>query len=130
MVHHGHVQGSASEEGRRRAADQLRGVLDCRIVATGADVVTMDKIVALCRRRGFVFPSSEIYGGIGSTYDYRHQGGLTKEKIPSPLFCAMVEESGDIVALHSAHILQPRGRGGSRPAGGLTRPPVRRRTCQ
>jgi len=31
--------------------------------------VTMDKIVSLCRRRGFVFPSSEIYGGLGSTYD-------------------------------------------------------------
>jgi len=32
-----------------------------------ADAVTMDKIVSLCRRRGFVFPSSEIYGGLGST---------------------------------------------------------------
>ena len=31
--------------------------------------VTMEKIVSLCRRRGFVFPSSEIYGGLGSTYD-------------------------------------------------------------
>src|SRR6266436_5912708 len=36
--------------------------------------VTMDKIVSLCRRRGFVFPSSEIYGGLGSTYDYGHYG--------------------------------------------------------
>ena len=43
-----------------------------------ADVVTMDKIVALCKRRGFVFPSSEIYGGVGSTYDYGHYGVLLK----------------------------------------------------
>ena len=35
-----------------------------------ADVVTMDKIVSLCKRRGFVFQSSEIYGGISSSYDY------------------------------------------------------------
>jgi hypothetical protein len=38
--------------------------------------VTMEEIVALCKRRGFVFPSSEIYGGLGSTYDYGHYGVL------------------------------------------------------
>ena len=38
----------------------------------------MDKIVALCKRRGFIFPSSEIYGGVGSTYDYGHYGVLLK----------------------------------------------------
>ena len=36
------------------------------------DAVTMDKLVSLCKRRGFIFPSSEIYGGVGSTYDYGH----------------------------------------------------------
>ena len=45
------------------------------------DVVTMDKIVALCKRRGFIFPSSEIYGGIGSTYDYGHYGVLLKNNV-------------------------------------------------
>ena len=40
--------------------------------------VTMDEIVALAKRRGFVFPSSEIYGGLGSTYDYGHYGVLLK----------------------------------------------------
>src|SRR4029079_663606 len=43
------------------------------------DVVTMDKIVSLAKRRGFVFPSSEIYGGLGSAYDYGHYGVLLKE---------------------------------------------------
>src|SRR5262249_58393214 len=42
------------------------------------DTATMDKIVALCKRRGFVFPSSEIYGGVGSTYDFGHYGVLLK----------------------------------------------------
>ena len=37
---------------------------------SAADVVTMDKLVSLAKRRGFVFPSSEIYGGLGASYDY------------------------------------------------------------
>ena len=40
------------------------------------DKVTLDKVVALCKRRGFIFQSSEIYGGLGSTYDYGHYGVL------------------------------------------------------
>ena len=45
------------------------------------DVVTMDKVVALCKRRGFVFQSSEIYGGLASTYDYGHYGVLLKTNV-------------------------------------------------
>ena len=41
---------------------------------------TLDEIVALCKRRGFIFPSSEIYGGVGSTYDYGHYGVLLQEQ--------------------------------------------------
>ena len=76
------------------------------------DPVTMDKIVSLCRRRGFVFPSSEIYGGLGSTYDYGHYGVLTKNNIRSRWFASMVQERDDIVALDSAMILQPARLGG------------------
>ncbi|MDP3043732.1 MAG: glycine--tRNA ligase, partial [bacterium] len=36
--------------------------------------ITMDKIVSLCKRRGFVFPSSEIYGGFAAVYDYGPYG--------------------------------------------------------
>ena len=70
--------------------------------------VTMDKIVSLCRRRGFVFPSSEIYGGLGSTYDYGHYGVLMKNHIRSLWLRAMVQERDDIVAIDSAMILNPR----------------------
>ena len=69
--------------------------------------VTMDKIVSLCRRRGFVFPSSEIYGGLGSTYDYGHYGVLMKNHIRSLWLRAMVQERDDIVAIDSAVILNP-----------------------
>src|SRR4051794_41371751 len=88
------------------------------------DVVTMDKIVSLCRRRGFVFPSSEIYGGLGSTYDYGHYGGLTKNNIRSRWFDSLVRERDDVVALDSAVILNPAGWEASRPLQGVTHPPV------
>ncbi len=71
------------------------------------DVVTMDKIVSLARRRGFVFPSSEIYGGLGSAYDYWHYGVLLKENVKARWLEAMVRERDDIVALDSSIILHP-----------------------
>ena len=77
-------------------------------MAARDDVVTMDKIVSLCRRRGFVFPSSEIYGGLGSGYDYGHYGVLLKQNIRDRWLEAMVQERDDIVVLDTAIILHPR----------------------
>ncbi|MGD0167826.1 MAG: glycine--tRNA ligase, partial [Gaiellaceae bacterium] len=71
------------------------------------DVVTMEKIVSLCRRRGFVFPSSEIYGGLGSSYDYGHYGVLAKNNVKARWLEAMTQERDDIVALDSTIILHP-----------------------
>jgi glycyl-tRNA synthetase len=71
------------------------------------DAVTMDKIVALCKRRGFVFQSSEIYGGIGSTYDYGHYGVLLKSNVKSEWWRAMIQERDDVVALDAAIIMHP-----------------------
>src|SRR6266568_5120320 len=70
--------------------------------------VTMDKIVSLSKRRGFVFPSSEIYGGVGSTYDYGHYGVLLKQNVKNEWWRSMLQERDDIVALDSAIILHPR----------------------
>jgi glycyl-tRNA synthetase len=92
--------------------------------------VSMDTIVSLCRRRGFVFPSSEIYGGLGSTYDYGHYGVLTKNNIRSLWFRAMVQERDDIVALDSAIILNPRVWEASGHVAGFTDPLVDCRTCK
>ena len=94
------------------------------------DVVTMDKIVSLSRRRGFVFPSSEIYGGLGSTYDYGHYGVLTKNNIRSRWFDSMVQERDDIVALDSAVILNPLVWQASGHVEGFTDPLVDCRTCK
>src|SRR6266540_3889448 len=90
----------------------------------------MDKIVSLCRRRGFVFPSSEIYGGLGSTYDYGHYGVLTKNNIRELWFKAMVQEREDIVAIDSAIILHPRVWEASGHVSGFTDPLVDCRTCK
>src|ERR1044072_7334108 len=72
------------------------------------DPATMEEIVALCKRRGFVFPSSEIYGGLGSTYDYGHYGVLLKNNVKAEWWRAMLQERDDIVALDSAVLQHPR----------------------
>jgi glycyl-tRNA synthetase len=99
-------------------------------MAETAKPLTMDTIVSLCRRRGFVFPSSEIYGGLGSTYDYGHYGVLTKNNIRSHWFRTMVQERDDIVALDSAVILNPRVWEASGHVAGFTDPLVDCRTCK
>ena len=59
----------------------------------------MDKLVSLCKRRGFVFLSSEIYGGLGSSYDYGHYGVLLKNNIKAQWWRAMLQERDDILAI-------------------------------
>jgi glycyl-tRNA synthetase len=94
------------------------------------DTVTMDKIVSLCRRRSFVFPSSEIYGGLGSGYDYGHYGVLLKNNIRSRWLEAMVQERDDIVVLDTAIILHPSVWEASGHVAGFTDPLVDCRTCK
>jgi glycyl-tRNA synthetase len=93
------------------------------------DVVTMDKIVALCKRRGFIFPSSEIYGGVGSTYDYGHYGVLLKNNVKARWWHSMLTERDDIVALDAAIIMHPRTWEASGHLSGFTDPLVDCRTC-
>jgi glycyl-tRNA synthetase len=99
-------------------------------MAETAQPVTMETIVSLCRRRGFVFPSSEIYGGLGSTYDYGHYGVLTKNNIRELWLRSMVQERDDIVVLDSAIILNPRVWEASGHVSGFTDPLVDCRTCK
>jgi len=98
-------------------------------MATPADTVTMDKIVALCKRRGFIFASSEIYGGLGSTYDYGHYGVLLKSNVKAEWWRAMLQERDDIVALDSAILQHPRVWEASGHLAGFTDPLVDCRTC-
>lgn len=94
------------------------------------DVVTMDKIVALTKRRGFIFPSSEIYGGLGSTYDFAHYGVLLKANVKGEWWRSMLQERDDIVALDSAILQHPRTWEASGHLAGFTDPLVDCRTCK
>ncbi len=94
------------------------------------DAVTMDKIVSLSKRRGFVFQSSEIYGGIGSSYDYGHYGVLLKNNVKSQWWRAMLQERDDVVALDSAIIQHPQTWVASGHLAGFTDPLVDCRTCK
>ena len=96
---------------------------------SGAAGVTLDEVVALCKRRGFVFPSSEIYGGIVSTYDYGHYGVLLRNNLKGEWWRAMLDHE-EIVALDSAVIQHPRVWEASGHVGGFTDPLVDCRTCK
>jgi glycyl-tRNA synthetase len=95
----------------------------------GTTPATMDKIVSLCKRRGFIFPASEIYGGIANTYDYGHYGVLLKNNVVAQWWKAMIQERDDVVALDSAIIQHPRTWEASGHLAGFSDPLVDCRTC-
>ena len=66
---------------------------------------TVDTVVSLCKRRGFVYPSGEIYGGTRSAWDYGPLGVALKENIKRQWWRAMVQSRDDMVALDSSIIL-------------------------
>ena len=81
-----------------------------------------DAVVNLSKRRGFVFPSSEIYGGTRSAWDYGPLGVELKENVRRQWWQAMVTGRDDIVGLDSAVILAAAGVGGVRPRRHVQRP--------
>ncbi|MCH7754725.1 glycine--tRNA ligase, partial [candidate division KSB1 bacterium] len=68
----------------------------------------MNKLVALCKRRGFIFQSSEIYGGLDSSYDYGPLGVELKNNIKEFWWHSMVQTREDIVGLDSAILMHPK----------------------
>ena len=86
--------------------------------------LTLEEIVALCKRRGFIFPASEIYGGFANTYDYGHYGVLLKNNVKNEWWRAMLQERDDIVALDSAIIQHPKVWEASGHLAGFTDPLV------
>ena len=69
--------------------------------------VEMEKIVSLCRRRGFIFPSSEIYGGLSSCWDYGPLGVELKQNIKQAWWRAVVQERDDMVGLDTSILMHP-----------------------
>ena len=92
--------------------------------------VTMDKIVNLCKRRGFVFPSSEIYGGFASTWDYGPLGIELKRNIRETWWRYMVTARENVVGIESAVLMHPRVWEASGHIAGFSDPLVDCRVCK
>jgi glycyl-tRNA synthetase len=90
----------------------------------------VESVVSLCKRRGFVFPSSEIYGGFRSTYDYGPLGVLLKRNVMDAWWRAMVRERDDIVGLDSAILMHPKVWEASGHVATFTDPLVDCRSCK
>jgi len=68
----------------------------------------MEKIVALCKRRGFIYPSSEIYGGLANTWDFGHYGTLLKNNLRDWWWKKFVLERDNMVGIDASVILNPK----------------------
>jgi glycyl-tRNA synthetase len=90
----------------------------------------MDKVVNLCKRRGFVFPSSEIYGGFRSTYDYGPLGVLMLRNVKEAWWRSMVQMRDEVVGLDSAVLMSPKVWEASGHLENFTDPLVDCRNCK
>jgi len=90
----------------------------------------MATIVSLCKRRGFVFQASEIYGGIGNTYDYGPLGVELKRRVKDAWWRALVTTRADVVGLDSAIIQHPKTWETSGHVAGFTDPLVDCKKCK
>jgi len=73
-----------------------------------AAAVTLDTIVSLCKRRGIIFPGSEIYEGLGGTFDYGPVGAELKRNVREAWWRAVVREREDIEGIDAAILMNPR----------------------
>jgi glycyl-tRNA synthetase len=89
----------------------------------------MDKLVSLCKRRGFVFQSSEIYGGLGSCWDYGPLGVELKRNIREAWWNSVVLGRDDVVGLDSAILMHPRVWEASGHLKGFADPLVECKSC-
>jgi glycyl-tRNA synthetase len=90
----------------------------------------MDKIVSLAKRRGFIFQSSEIYGGINSCYDYGPLGIELKKQIKELWWKAMVYERDDIEGIDASILMHPRVWEASGHVEGFTDPLIDCKNCK
>jgi glycyl-tRNA synthetase len=91
--------------------------------------VDMEKLVSLCRRRGFIFPSSEIYGGLSSCWDYGPLGVELKRNIKEAWWRAMVQQRDDMVGLDSSILMHPQTWEASGHVQGFSDPLVECKGC-
>lgn len=89
-----------------------------------------EKVVALCKRRGFVFAGSDIYGGLSNTWDYGPYGSLLKKNVKDLWWRTFVQEREDIVGLDSAILMNPKVWVASGHVGNFSDPLLDCRECK
>ncbi len=96
---------------------------------TGRKTVSMEKIVSLSRRRGFVFPSSEIYGGLSSCWDYGPLGVELKRNVKQAWWQSVVQWRDDVVGLDTSILMHPQVWAASGHLEGFSDPLVECKGC-
>lgn len=89
----------------------------------------MDKIVALCKRRGFIYPGSDIYGGLAGTWDYGPLGTMLKNNLKNIWWKEMIQLRKDIVAIDAAIMMNPKAWEASGHVEAFTDPLIECKTC-
>ncbi|MBK5097604.1 MAG: glycine--tRNA ligase, partial [Gemmatimonadetes bacterium] len=89
----------------------------------------MDKLVSLCKRKGFIFQSSEIYGGVGAVYDYGPLGVELKQNVKSAWWAEMVHGRNDVEGVDAGILMHPDVWVASGHVEGFTDPLVECRNC-
>lgn len=92
--------------------------------------VTLEDIVSLCKRRGFIFPGSEIYGGLAGTFDYGPLGVALKKNIETLWWRKFVEERDDMYGIDAAILMNPKAWEASGHVGGFSDPLVECSNCK
>ncbi len=72
------------------------------------DIKSIEKVVSLCKRRGFIFQSSEVYGGLASTWDYGHLGVELKRKIKNDWWQNVITSRENVVGMDAAILMHPK----------------------
>jgi len=91
--------------------------------------VNMEKIVSLSRRRGFIFPSSEIYGGLSSCWDYGPLGVELKRNVKEAWWRTMVQQRDDMVGMDASILMHPKTWEASGHLSGFSDPLVECKSC-
>jgi glycyl-tRNA synthetase len=91
--------------------------------------VSMEKIVSLCRRRGFIFPSSEIYGGLSSCWDYGPLGVELKRNVKQAWWQDVIQQRDDMVGLDTSILMHPQTWAASGHLEGFADPLVECKNC-
>jgi glycyl-tRNA synthetase len=95
-----------------------------------AELTLMEKIVSLCKRRGFIYPGSEIYGGLAGTYDYGPYGVALQENIKQIWFDLLVNRRDDMYPLDAAILMNPKAWEASGHVSGFADPLVECEKCK